>query len=153
MPIYEYSCGACHHHFEALQKISEGLKRQCPACGKMKLKKMISQVAFRLKGSGWYETDFKNNHKKPEHQNADSGASGGDAGEGGKSSDSGAGEGGKSSDSGADGGRDGGKSNDSGAGDGRRDSKSSGSGGDGGRDSKSSDSGADVSKTASSSNA
>ena len=139
MPIYEYSCGACHHHFEALQKISEGLKRQCPACGKMKLKKMISQVAFRLKGSGWYETDFKNNHKKPVPQNADSGASGGDAGEGGKSSDSGAGDS-KSSDSGADGGRDGGKSNDSGA-------------GDGGRDSKSSDSGADVSKTASSSNA
>ena len=129
MPIYEYSCGACHHHFEALQKISEGLKRQCPACGKIKLKKMISQVAFRLKGSGWYETDFKNNHKKPAPQNADSGASGGEAGEGGKTSDPGAGDGGRDS-----------KSSDSGA-------------GDGGRDSKSSDSGADVSKTASSSNA
>lgn len=63
MPIYEYACGCCSHHFEVMQKISEGLKRKCPACGKLALKKMISQVAFRLKGSGWYETDFKTKPK------------------------------------------------------------------------------------------
>lgn len=63
MPIYEYSCDDCSHNFEVIQKASEKLKRKCPACGKFKLKKIISPVAFRLKGSGWYETDFKTKQK------------------------------------------------------------------------------------------
>jgi putative FmdB family regulatory protein len=59
MPFYEYQCDACGHHLEALQKISEGPLRKCPACGKSKLRRLISPPVFRLKGSGWYETDFK----------------------------------------------------------------------------------------------
>jgi putative FmdB family regulatory protein len=59
MPIYEYQCDACQHHLEALQKITESPLRKCPACGKTKLRRLISPPVFRLKGSGWYETDFK----------------------------------------------------------------------------------------------
>ena len=61
MPIYEYRCAACGHHLEALQKITEAPLRKCPECGKSQLKRLVSASRFRLKGSGWYETDFKNN--------------------------------------------------------------------------------------------
>jgi putative FmdB family regulatory protein len=60
MPIYEYRCGACGHHLEALQKMSDAPLRKCPECGKSQLKRLVSASQFRLKGSGWYETDFKN---------------------------------------------------------------------------------------------
>lgn len=65
MPIYEYQCGSCDHKFEALQKMSEDPLRDCPACHAPKLKKLVSAAAFKLKGGGWYETDFKNSNKKP----------------------------------------------------------------------------------------
>ncbi|MFT7470536.1 MAG: putative FmdB family regulatory protein [Kiritimatiellia bacterium] len=64
MPIYEYQCTKCEHKLEALQKMSEKPLRDCPACGKRGLKKLISAVSFRLKGGGWYETDFKTGNKK-----------------------------------------------------------------------------------------
>ena len=60
MPIYEYQCEACGHKQEKLQKLSDDLLKLCPSCEKPELKKLVSSVAFRLKGSGWYETDFKN---------------------------------------------------------------------------------------------
>ena len=60
MPIYEYECQACGHKFEALQKMSAPPLLRCPVCDKDSLKKLISAAAFKLKGSGWYETDFKN---------------------------------------------------------------------------------------------
>jgi putative FmdB family regulatory protein len=60
MPIYEYRCSACGHHLEALQKMTESPLRKCPECGKSQLKRLVSASRFRLKGSGWYETDFKN---------------------------------------------------------------------------------------------
>ena len=60
MPIYEYRCGACGHHLEALQKMADAPLRKCPECGKSQLKRLVSASQFRLKGSGWYETDFKN---------------------------------------------------------------------------------------------
>ena len=63
MPIYEYRCGACGHHLEALQKMSEGLLRKCPDCGKSQLRRLMSAPQFRLKGEGWYETDFKNKNE------------------------------------------------------------------------------------------
>lgn len=63
MPIYEYQCRACGHHLEALQKISEPALTQCPNCGKPALRKLVSAAGFRLKGSGWYETDFKSAHR------------------------------------------------------------------------------------------
>ena len=64
MPIYEYQCKACGKELEALQKISEEPLQDCPACGESTLKKKISAAAFRLKGGGWYETDFKTGDKK-----------------------------------------------------------------------------------------
>ena len=64
MPIYEYKCDACSHTFETLQKISESPLVECPVCNKPTLKKLVSSPAFRLKGGGWYETDFKTGNKK-----------------------------------------------------------------------------------------
>ncbi|MCG8317418.1 MAG: zinc ribbon domain-containing protein [Pseudomonadales bacterium] len=64
MPIYEYQCQACGHEKEALQKMSDSALTECPACGQNELKKMISAAGFRLKGGGWYETDFKSGAKK-----------------------------------------------------------------------------------------
>jgi putative FmdB family regulatory protein len=59
MPIYEYGCRSCGHTLDALQKISDKPLRKCPECGKSALKRLMSAPAFRLKGGGWYETDFK----------------------------------------------------------------------------------------------
>ncbi len=64
MPIYEYQCQSCQHEVEKLQKMSDEPLRDCPACDEPALKKMISAAGFRLKGSGWYETDFKSGNKK-----------------------------------------------------------------------------------------
>ena len=63
MPIYEYQCESCDHELEALQKISDERLVYCPECGEATLKKLVSAAAFRLKGTGWYETDFKNQDK------------------------------------------------------------------------------------------
>jgi len=59
MPFYEYQCRHCGHQTEVLQKISDAPLRKCPACGRNGLSKLISAPVFRLKGGGWYETDFK----------------------------------------------------------------------------------------------
>jgi len=64
MPMYEYQCRACEHEFEVLQKISDKALVHCPDSGKPELRKKISAAAFRLKGGGWYETDFKTGDKK-----------------------------------------------------------------------------------------
>lgn len=64
MPIYEYQCSECGHELEALQKLSDAPLTECPQCGKQGLVKQISAAAFRLSGSGWYETDFKSGKKK-----------------------------------------------------------------------------------------
>lgn len=64
MPIYEYRCESCGLELEKIQKVSDPPVRDCPACGKATLNKLISASAFRLKGSGWYETDFKTGKKK-----------------------------------------------------------------------------------------
>jgi putative FmdB family regulatory protein len=59
MPFYEYECASCKFYTEVMQKISDTPLRKCPSCGKSTMKKLISAPVFRLKGSGWYETDFK----------------------------------------------------------------------------------------------
>ncbi len=59
MPFYEYQCGQCGFETEVLQKISDRTLRKCPSCGKSALKRLVSAPVFRLKGAGWYETDFK----------------------------------------------------------------------------------------------
>lgn len=64
MPIYEYQCQSCGHVYEAIQKISDPALTDCPACNKPDLTKKISAAGFRLKGGGWYETDFKSGTKK-----------------------------------------------------------------------------------------
>ena len=64
MPIYEYRCGNCEHELDALQKISDSPLRKCPECGKNTLRRLISAPVFRLKGGGWYETDFKGDGDK-----------------------------------------------------------------------------------------
>ena len=73
MPIYEYQCESCGHALEALQRLSDAVLVDCPACNKPTLKKQISAAGFRLKGGGWYETDFKSGNKK--NLAGDSGAS------------------------------------------------------------------------------
>ena len=64
MPIYEYHCQSCNHDLEVMQKLSDPELSDCPSCGQPQLKKLISAVGFRLKGSGWYETDFKKGNQK-----------------------------------------------------------------------------------------
>jgi putative FmdB family regulatory protein len=59
MPFYEYECQACKYYTEVMQKISDKPLVKCPSCGKRALKKLVSAPVFRLKGAGWYETDFK----------------------------------------------------------------------------------------------
>ena len=72
MPIYEYECNACGEQHEFIQKFSESPKRKCPACGKLRLRKLISAAAFHLKGSGWYVTDFRDGDKKKPAEGGDS---------------------------------------------------------------------------------
>lgn len=64
MPIYEYQCSNCGATLEALQKMSDAPKVDCPECRTPGLKKLVSAASFRLKGGGWYETDFKTGNKK-----------------------------------------------------------------------------------------
>ncbi len=64
MPIYEFRCEECGNEVEVLQKISDPHLKDCPECGKPAMKKKVTAAAFRLGGSGWYETDFKSGNKK-----------------------------------------------------------------------------------------
>ena len=75
MPIYEYECEACTHKFDTLQKFNEAPLSKCPECEKESLRKLISAAAFRLKGQGWYETDFKSGNKKNIAGSSESGSS------------------------------------------------------------------------------
>lgn len=88
MPIYEYMCNACGHELEVLQAISEAPLQDCPQCGQAELRKLISAPIFRLKGGGWYETDFKTDNKRnlageraTEHKSSESKSAEGKSGE------------------------------------------------------------------------
>jgi putative FmdB family regulatory protein len=59
MPIYAYRCEACGHAKDVLQKISDPVLTDCPACGAPAFKKQVTAAGFQLKGSGWYVTDFR----------------------------------------------------------------------------------------------
>ena len=76
MPIYEYRCEACSHQLEVLQKISDAPLQECPNCKAKTLRKQVSAAGFRLKGGGWYETDFKAGGKKNVAGDKDSAAAG-----------------------------------------------------------------------------
>lgn len=71
MPFYEYRCEKCGHEMEALQKIGDAPLVDCPECEEPALKKLISAAGFRLKGGGWYETDFKAGKKKNLHDSGE----------------------------------------------------------------------------------
>ena len=64
MPIYAYACQSCDHTLDALQKLADAPLVDCPECGEPKLKRQLSAPRFRLKGSGWYETDFKKDNQR-----------------------------------------------------------------------------------------
>ncbi|ABC31617.1 MULTISPECIES: FmdB family zinc ribbon protein [Hahella] len=86
MPIYEYVCKSCGFEKDVLQSLSEAPLTDCPSCEKPEFKKKISAAGFRLKGGGWYETDFKTGKKK--NLAGDSGSSSSSAGSSSKSSSS-----------------------------------------------------------------
>lgn len=67
MPIYEYRCSACGHELEKIQRMSDAPLADCPACGAPELRRLVSAPGFRLKGGGWYETDFKKDGKRNLH--------------------------------------------------------------------------------------
>jgi putative FmdB family regulatory protein len=80
MPFYEYECENCKFYTELLQKVTDAPLKKCPSCGKSTMKKLVSAPVFRLKGDGWYETDFKGDkenkrnlavEKEPESTSAD----------------------------------------------------------------------------------
>ena len=92
MPIYEYECRECGYRLDALQKMSDPPLNDCPECNQAGLKKLVSAPHFRLKGSGWYETDFKNSGRdKPDGAVKDAGNGAGNAGSG-KDAGNGAGD-------------------------------------------------------------
>jgi putative FmdB family regulatory protein len=65
MPTYDYECDACEHEFELFQSISEPLKRKCPECGKLKLRRLFGTgAAVVFKGSGFYQTDYRSKSYK-----------------------------------------------------------------------------------------
>jgi putative FmdB family regulatory protein len=68
MPIYEYQCQSCGHQLEKLQRMSDAPLTDCPDCGEAALQRLVSAAGFRLKGGGWYETDFKKGAKKNVHE-------------------------------------------------------------------------------------
>ena len=71
MPFYEYECPHCGYQDEVLQKITDAPLKKCPNCGKNGLRKLISAPVFRLKGSGWYETDFKSDKESKRNLHGD----------------------------------------------------------------------------------
>jgi putative FmdB family regulatory protein len=87
MPIYEYRCEGCGHRFERWQKMSDPDPKRCPECKRAKVERLISAVGFRLKGGGWYETDFKKDHRRNLAGESEQKKSGPDAGKDGASKD------------------------------------------------------------------
>ncbi len=87
MPFYEYQCAACGHHHEELQKVSDRPLRKCPACGRLRLCRLVSAPVFRLKGGGWYETDFKNDKESQRNIAGEKEPAAGEAAPAGKAKD------------------------------------------------------------------
>ena len=77
MPIYEYECDACGRHMEALQKFSDPPLTECEACHSGRVKRVISQSTFHLKGSGWYVTDYASKSGSTCSRGAEKGSDGG----------------------------------------------------------------------------
>lgn len=82
MPIYEFECRSCGHHYDHLQRLSDADPTVCPVCSAAQLHRKVSAPSFRLAGSGWYETDFKKNSDKKRNL-ADAAGAGSEAKSGG----------------------------------------------------------------------
>lgn len=92
MPIYEYRCAECGE-FEVTQRITDRPLSRCPTC-KGKVKKLISNTYFQLKGTGWYLTDYARKDKAPKEKSIGAQAKGdGKAGDGSASGEKPASEG------------------------------------------------------------
>jgi putative FmdB family regulatory protein len=76
MPIYGFECPDCGHRFDRLQKLADPDPTQCPACSASNVRRQITAPAFRLAGSGWYETDFKKDGDKKRNLAGDGDAGG-----------------------------------------------------------------------------
>ena len=98
MPIYEYQCEACHHQFEAWQRMSDPAISECPNCQGHDVHKLISATSFHLKGTGWYATDYARKGSGPEPTSKKKDPGGGESG----SSSSGTPSSGSSGSSGSD---------------------------------------------------
>ena len=72
MPIYEYRCHVCGHELEKIQRMNDAPLTDCPDCGAAELRRLVSAPGFRLKGAGWYETDFKKDGKRNLHESQQS---------------------------------------------------------------------------------
>lgn len=77
MPIYEFECLSCGQRFDRLQKMSDPDPTDCPSCGAPQVKRALTAASFRLKGGGWYETDFKG--EKDKKRNLVDGSGGSDS--------------------------------------------------------------------------
>ncbi|WP_348675215.1 zinc ribbon domain-containing protein [uncultured Abyssibacter sp.] len=97
MPIYEYVCRECGHELEALQRLSDVPLTECPSCHAATLQKKVSAAGFRLKGGGWYETDFKSSGKRNLAGDGNKSGGGGESKSGDTSSAAKSGSGGDSS--------------------------------------------------------
>lgn len=93
MPIYVFRCESCGNKFDHLQKLSAPDPVVCPHCGQRNtLRRQVTAPAFRLAGSGWYETDFKSAQEK-KHNLADNGTAKPESGGDKPAGDKGTGEG------------------------------------------------------------
>jgi len=73
MPLYEYECSACGHRFELIQRFSDAAIEQCPNCGELQVKKLVSSPAIQFKGTGWYITDYAKKGESAKESNKESG--------------------------------------------------------------------------------
>jgi putative FmdB family regulatory protein len=108
MPTYDYECDACGHTFELFQSITEPVKKKCPDCGKLKLRRLFGTgAAVVFKGSGFYQTDYRSeSYKKGAEKDKPAGESKSDGKKSDTKSESKS-ENKKSSDSSSTGGKDG----------------------------------------------
>ena len=72
MPIYDYQCQKCNFRDDLLLKVADAIMQTCPECKQQTFKKLVSAPAFKLNGSGWYETDFKNSSKEQKNKESNS---------------------------------------------------------------------------------
>lgn len=82
MPIYEYACGSCGHHFEAKQRFSDDPIADCPECGQT-VRRVLHPAGIIFKGSGFYINDSRNGNNSGSKKSSSSKSAGESAGESG----------------------------------------------------------------------